>query len=280
MLNYRHGVHAGNFADVLKHVVLTNLLEAMVAEPSPLCYLESHAGAGGYDLTDAAVQRRRAFESGIGRLWRETQVPGAVAGYLAAVRAANAGGELSRYPGSPALAHALLRSRDQMVLYELHAAEASLLRRRFAGDGRVDVHHRDGLEALSTLAPPREGRLLALIDPPYERREEYAAVATALTMAWQRYPTGCYALWYPVVARDTTERFLRELVAGGLRRVLRLELNVRHDGGPPGMRGAGMVLVNPPPPLAMQLEPALAWLGERLPTGVGGGVRSEWLVPE
>lgn len=279
MLSYRHGFHAGNAGDVLKHAALAAALSLLTRKDRPLCYLESHAGAGRYDLAAARAQKTGEYRAGIGRLWDRADAPAALAPYLQAVRAENPDGVLRRYPGSPAVAATLLRPDDRLVLMELNANDGEALRAAFHHDHRVAVHRRDGYEGLVALVPPRERRGLALVDPSYEVESDYDDVVTAVAAAHARWPGGGYAIWYPLLEGGRAKRLERALAGTGLRRILCSELRVdRRDG--PGMKGAGMLWVNPPYTLDVALRDLLPWLSRTLGEGGTGLHRLEWLVGE
>jgi 23S rRNA (adenine2030-N6)-methyltransferase len=279
MLSYRHGFHAGNAGDVLKHATLAAALALLTRKDKPLCYLESHAGAGRYDLGDARAQKTGEHRAGIGRLWDRTDAPAALEPYLRVVRAHNPDGALRVYPGSPAIAAALLRPDDRLVLMELNANDGDALRAALLSDRRVAVHRRDGYEGLVALVPPRERRGLALLDPSYEVESDYANVVATVAAAHARWPAGCYAIWYPLLDRPLSRRLARALVATGLRRILCAELRVDARDGP-GMKGAGMLWVNPPFTLDAALGAMLPWLSRTLAHDGAGLHRLEWLVGE
>ena len=279
MLSYRHGFHAGNAGDVLKHAALAAALALLTRKDKPLCYLESHAGAGRYDLADARAQRTGEHRAGIGRLWDRDDAPAALEPFLRAVRAENPDGVLRRYPGSPAVAARLLRPDDRLVLMELNANDGETLRAAFRDDRRVAVHRRDGYEGLVALVPPRERRGLALLDPSYEVESDYADVVTTVVAAHARWPGGCYAIWYPLLGDGRARRLGRALGATGLRRILCGELTVDGRDGP-GMKGAGMLWVGPPFTLDAALRDMLPWLARTLAAGGAGLHRLEWLVGE
>jgi 23S rRNA (adenine2030-N6)-methyltransferase len=279
MLSYRHGFHAGNAGDVLKHATLAAALARLTRKDKSLCYLESHAGAGRYDLADARAQKTGEHRAGIGRLWQQSDAPAALEPYLRVVRAQNPDGALRVYPGSPALAAALLRPDDRLVLMELNAADGDALRATFRDDPRVAVHRRDVYEGLVALVPPRERRGLALLDPSYEVESDYADVVSTVVAAHARWPGGCYAIWYPLLDRPLSRRLARALVATGLRRILCAELRVDARDGP-GMKGAGMLWVNPPFTLDAALTEMLPWLSRTLAHDGAGLHRLEWLVGE
>jgi 23S rRNA (adenine2030-N6)-methyltransferase len=276
MLSYRHAFHAGNFADVHKHAALVLGIEALRRKPAPFCVLDAWAGAGAYELSGQA-EVTGEWRDGIGKVLAERDPPPALATYLDRVRAANPDGELKQYPGSPALAAALLREHDRLVCLELHPADYDSLHKRFATDRRVHVHRRDAREGLPALVPPTEKRGLVLLDPPYEREEEYAEVPDALRRAHRRWPQGSYLLWYPLLAPGRHERMVEDLAAGDIRRVLVHEL--RLFPAATGLRGSGLLWINPPWQAGAALEQGGAWLVERLGAR-GAAARLEWRVPE
>ena len=283
MLSYRHAFHAGNPADVLKHAVLVRLIESLAGKETPFFYLDTHAGAGLYDLEDTRASRLREWREGVGRLWDATTVPAPLSGYLRLVREAQtdpAAPRPRRYPGSPWLVRRLLRPGDRMVLCELHPADHPALRERFSGDRQVAVHHRDGYEALKALLPPAERRGLVLLDPAYELPGEWERAAEGLANAWRRWPTGGLALWYPLLAHGPEVRLYRNVEEAGLRKVLRFELRVRPADSPAGMNGAGLLLVNPPWRLDGELAGWLPWLRRQLAPQGQAGESVDWLVPE
>lgn len=272
MLSYRHSFHAGNYADVLKHLVLVRILRYQIQKPKPLLYLDTHAGAGGYALTSAHASKTGEFENGIGRLWTRSDLPEVVADYVDLVRQFNDGEALHHYPGSPWFAQQLLRSTDRIVLHDLHPAELGLLRERFQADRRIRCQGEDGFQGCIARLPPLERRGLVLIDPPYELKEDYQRVVDTLVGAHARFASGCYALWYPLVERQRIARLEKALVASGIRRILLLELGVRTDRPGYGMTASGMVVINPPFSLAAEMVPALEYLA----TTLGEGGQGYW----
>ncbi|HYC66153.1 MAG TPA: 23S rRNA (adenine(2030)-N(6))-methyltransferase RlmJ [Reyranellaceae bacterium] len=262
-MNYRHVFHAGNFADVLKHTVLVELLRLLTAKDKKLFVLDTHAGAGGYDLggKDAA----RTGEAGLG-LARASEAakrgaPPAVARYLAAVgayeRKFSARGH---YPGSPRLIRAALRPGDRFVACELHPAESLALKREFAGDKAVEVRVADGYQAMKALLPPTERRGLVLIDPPFEVTDEFERLARALRQGLRRFATSCYAVWYPLKDEAAAEAF----VAGFAKeKFLRLELSVA-PSAPGKLAACGMLVLNPPWKFEEAMRAALPWIAGAL----------------
>jgi 23S rRNA (adenine2030-N6)-methyltransferase len=273
-MNYRHGYHAGNFADVLKHTALCELLRLLTAKDKKLFVLDTHAGAGGYDLSSGLARRTGEAEAGIARLAATPRagMPAAVVRYLAAVVAYDrkfgpAGVGLRRYPGSPRLVRAALRPGDRFIACELQPAEALALKREFAGDRAVEVRQSDGYKVLKALLPPIERRGLVLIDPPFETADEFQRLLRALRQGVRRFATGCFALWYPI-KEEAAVAFAAELAAF---RPLVLEL--RLDGVEPGKLAAcALAVINPPWRFEEAMREALPWIAERLGPGVRAAI--------
>jgi len=278
-LNYRHVFHAGNFADVFKHAVVTLLLRSLARKDAPFCYCDTHAGAGRYDLQSEAARKTGEYRDGIQRIWDKTPLSG-LEDYLAAVRAMNPAGTLHYYPGSPAIARYLLRSQDRMVLIEQHPEECERLNVEFAGDRRVTVHRQDGYAALKAFLPPREKRGLVLIDPPYESMNEYAQAVDGLRVAHTRWSTGVFAVWYPIKDRAPVRGFHRQLTASGIRKMLVAELCPYPADSAFRLNGSGIVIVNPPWQVDETLAALLPRLLEVLRQNRSGRVELFWLVPE
>jgi len=277
-MNYRHAFHAGGFADVMKHAILAHLIGALGRKETPFGVLDTHAGAGRYDLAAPEAARTGEAREGVLRLLaslaadapREDEAA-LLAPYLDGLRAANPGWpELRTYPGSAALAHALLRPRDRLVAVELHPEEARALRRAFAHERQVAVHEADGYEALRAFLPPAERRGLVLIDPPYEEPDEFRRIARALPEALRRFRAGIFAIWYPIKDTGPVERFLAELAALG-RPALAAELYRFPPDDPARLNGTGMAILNPPWKLDETLAALLPALAGRL--GAEGGTR-------
>jgi 23S rRNA (adenine2030-N6)-methyltransferase len=279
MLSYRHVCHAGNHADVLKHAVLVRMLEYLKQKDKPFLFIDTHAGAGLYQLTSPGAQKNREFDGGIGRLLECGQLPAQLETYVGLIKSLNRHQALQHYPGSPSLAGALLRPGDRARLFELHAEEFQALGSLFRGERRIKVEQQDGFRALPGLLPPAQRRALVLIDPPYKRKRDYAAAVTALQAAWRRFPTGLYLLWYPVVQRTLVDRLERDLKASGVRDVLLAELAVA-PAGRGGMHASGLIIVNPPWTLQPQLPGLLAFLATVLGLQGQGSYRLETLVAE
>jgi 23S rRNA (adenine2030-N6)-methyltransferase len=273
-MNYRHGYHAGNFADVLKHVALCELLRLLTGKDKKLFVLDTHAGAGGYDLSSRPARRTGESEAGIVRLMAASRAgtPPAVARYLAAVAAYDrkfgaADGGLTHYPGSPRLIRSALRPGDRFVACELHPAEALALKREFAGDRAVEVRQADGYKVLKAVLPPPERRGLVLIDPPFETVDEFEHVLRALRQGLRRFATGCYALWYPI-KDEAAAAFVQALAASS---PLTLELRLG-DAEPGRLAACGLAVVNPPWRFAEAMREALPWIAAQLGPAVSAVV--------
>ena len=291
-MNYRHAYHAGNFADVLKHSVLFALIQALEAKDTPFAFIDTHAGSGCYALDSEEAGKTGEYRDGIARLlFPDLHQPANAAGttlppllrhWLDTILSlpGNENG-LKLYPGSPLQAARAMREIDSAQLCELHPDEAASLRELFHHDRRVHVHNRNGYEALKALLPPKEKRGLVLIDPPYEAQEaEYRLSETALKTALQRWPTGIYAVWYPIKLRSQVQPFLRGLQHGGAgaRRVLRAELLVRPDDSPLRLNGSGMVILNAPWNLDQVLREPLRAMAQLLSQERAATWRLDWLL--
>lgn len=279
MLSYRHAFHAGNFADVFKHILLLQLLHSLRRKDKPFCVFDTHAGAGRYDLQALAAARNREFAAGIGALWPAPVLGTELGDYRDQVRALNPDGALRYYPGSPWLSRALLRPGDRLLLTELHPGDYPLLKATFAGDRQVAVHHADGYASLKAFLPPPERRGLVFIDPAFERRDEFERLRAAVQTIHQRWPGGIVALWYPILERIPSQRWQRQLQELGIPAILCAELGLQPYDAPRGLHGTGMVIINPPWQFDQMLGRLLPELLERLGGGVHGQTRLDWLVP-
>ena len=267
MLSYRHAFHAGNHADVLKHCILVQLLRYLNQKDKPYWFVDTHAGAGRYLLDSEYATKTAEFESGIGRLWQRTDLPTMVADYVAQIRAMNSDGRLRHYPGSPWLAHDLMRSDDRLRLFELHSTDVRLLDKTFAkASARVTLHQADGFQELKSILPPPPRRGVVLIDPAYEDKRDYLRVVAALKEGVSRFATGTFAIWYPQVQRGDARQLpqkLRKLPVKWLDARLTIHAPAA-DGF--GMHGSGMFIVNPPWTLANDLRETLPFLTKVLAT--------------
>jgi 23S rRNA (adenine2030-N6)-methyltransferase len=278
MLSYRHAFHAGNFADVFKHVLLALLIRALQRKDKPFCVLDTHAGAGRYGLDSVSAGKNREFADGIGRLWDQPGLSPELGEYLDRVRALNPDGALRWYPGSPRIAHDLLRPDDRMVLTELHPADHALLKAEFTADRRVAVHHADGYASLKAFLPPPERRGLVLLDPAYELKSEFDRLVEAIRLIHRRWAGGIVAVWYPILDRAPSLRFQQTLRESGIPAILCAELGLYPYDGPPGLHGCGMIIINPPWRLDETLNRLLPELLRWLRVGDAGQTRLEWLA--
>ncbi|MBL9212527.1 MAG: 23S rRNA (adenine(2030)-N(6))-methyltransferase RlmJ [Opitutaceae bacterium] len=290
-MNYRHHFHAGNFADVMKHALFVRLLRALQRKEKGILYLDTHAGRGRYDLAAAAagdtLARRPEWPDGIGRLWAlpAGDVPAGLGDYLALVRdfdrrAGNLDGAPRFYPGSPWLAHALARPVDRLVFCEKHPAECGALRAEFAGLPRVAVQEDDGYTAVRALLPPRERRALLLMDPPFEEPDEFARLATALAEGLQRFPSGTYAIWYPLTARAKADAFLNAVRNLAPPPALALELDIAGADAAIKLKGCGVLVLNPPWQFEAEARAIVTALAGLLAQAPGAAARVQWIVPE
>jgi len=292
MLSYRHAFHAGNDADVIKHVGLCALLAALNRKDKPYLYLETHGGAGSYNLSNRLATHTEEAATGIKLLWGRAfkNAPPGFEQYLGLVQQFNAGGRLRRYPGSPWLASELLRPADRGVLAELHPVDEGKLVRLLRDDLRFTVVQEDGYELLRSLLPPVERRALAFIDPSYETRDELQRLHKGLVEGRKRFATGVYAIWYPIGTKHHAENIVSHVARAarsGVRpsktldvRWERADPHMRADGTP-GMQGCGLVIINPPFGLDETLHRELTFTAQLLePERRDPAIRIEWPVPE
>ncbi len=286
-MNYRHAFHAGNFADVHKHAVLTRILHYLREKQAAFRVVDTHAGAGLYDLTGPEAQRSGEWRDGIARLM-QASLPADAAALIApfreAVAALNASDQLARYPGSPALARAFLRPQDRLTACELEPQAAAALSRNLRGDPRIKTIAIDGWTALSAYLPPKERRGLVLVDPPFEDEREFARLADGLALAHRRWATGIYMIWYPIKGRVQPDALAKRLRRFGIAKVLRSELIVAPLSDPSRLNGSGLIVVNPPwtleKELAVLLPALLHMLRREDQTGFKGNYRLDWLAGE
>lgn len=279
-MNYRHAFHAGNHADVLKHVVLLGLCDALMAKPAPMFFWDVHAGAGVYDLGAEEAIKTGEFEGGVARLTAPENT--LLRDYLDALEACRAQCGENTYPGSPWLLQHRMRAEDRLVCTELHPDIVPLLRETLRGDARASVHEADGYEKLRAFLPPRDGAIrlnrgLVLIDPPYEAQlAEFEQAFKMLGEALQRWAQGVYVLWYPIKQRRELARIYREAAALPAKSLLAVELLVREDNSPLRLNGSGLFIWNAPYQFDRRIAPALEELSSSLADGVSMS-RMEWL---
>lgn len=271
-MNYRHSFHAGNFADVLKHLVVLEILDYLLQKPKPICYVDTHAGRGLYDLSSVATGKTQEAALGIGLIRSQTEIPEHVAKYLAIIATINSdyGSQDKYYPGSPLMARHCLRADDRMVLGELHPDELAILKALFQGEPRAALHHLDAYQGLKAFLPPFERRGLVLIDPAFEVKDEFARIVAGLEQALQRFITGVYAIWYPIKDETAVKQFIGELRRLSGDRVLTVSLQPYADDYAFGLKACGMAVLNPPWQLAQKLTALMPWLWRALsPHGQG-----------
>lgn len=279
MFAYRHQFHAGNYADVLKHALLTRLLLALAKKSKPFCYVDTHAGIGRYDLQHEWARKNAEFADGIGRLWSLPRVPALIEPYMKIVRGENDDGQLRFYPGSPLIARRLLRDDDRAVLSELNAKDHALLADCFAHDRHVNVQALDGYQTLKAHLPPKERRGLVLIDSSFDRAGEFARLVDGLRTGHERFATGVFVLWYPLMTPGAVQHFERSLVGTGIRRMLKCELSVHPSSWQSSLRGCGLIVVNPPFGFDAEARQIVTWLVPVLQQSTGSG-QVQWLVGE
>ena len=282
-MNYQHEFHAGNFADVFKHAVLCRILHYLRGKPAAFRVIDTHAGAGLYELTGEKAMRGGEWQGGIGRLMA-AQLPSAIAAllspYLEVVRAVNDRDRLRVYPGSPALARAWLRPQDRLIACELEPKAAVSLHRNLRGDSRIKTLTVDGWTALNAYVPPKERRGVVLVDPPFEADHDFPRLASGLAAAHRKWATGIYTLWYPIKGRRDPDALAKRVRRLALAKALRAEVLVTPLSDPSRLNGAGIIVVNPPWTLESELSALLPALSGILGRDGKGGFRLDWLIGE
>lgn len=282
-MNYRHGFHAGNFADILKHVMLMRILTHLNGKDKPYRIIDTHAGAGRYDLGSDEALRTHEWRDGVARL---DQAPLASAAenlltpWRAALSAARALYGPDAYPGSPWLCRQAMRADDRLIAAELHENTYRKLAQTIGRDSRCKALAIDGWVALGANVPPKERRGLVLIDPPFEEKDEFATLAASFIAAWRKWPTGTYALWYPVKDQRAVDGFIEAVTEAGIGRLLRLEIDVDRPEAAGGLGATGLLVVNPPWLLTQEAETLLPALTERLAQGPRPRYRCEAIRPD
>lgn len=315
MLSYLHAFHAGNFADVIKHVVLLDVLDYLCQKSKPIRYIDTHAGAGLYPLGQKHMQQLKEYQQGILKLWpaspkSTTDVPAPIARYLEAIRQWNSSPKLKQYPGSPALAYQQLRAQDQLHLAELHGSTFRQLNKQIKENFQLKASPRsenteerdndsttrttplktnkpkvltfqtDGFKHVSACLPPQKGRACVLIDPAYEVKSDYKTVVNAVVEGHKRCHTGTFLVWYPIIQRPQVQQMKQQFRQAGLPNTDCLEFRVRKDSSTPGMSGSGLILVNAPWNLKSRLKPALDFLKTALAEDKPASWHMEQLVGE
>ena len=282
-MNYRHAFHAGNFADVVKHTILTRILAYLMKKDAAFRVIDTHAGLGIYDLFGDQAEKTGEWQDGIGRLIH-VKLPGDVAEplapYLDAVKAQNPDGNLRYYPGSPFITRHMLRPQDRLMAFELHPIDADRLKENFAGDFQTRVTQLDAWDIFGTHLPPKEKRGLVLVDPPFEEKGEFSRMVQSLQKAQNRWPGGTYAYWYPIKEPGEVDVYVKALKATGIPKILRIELTIRPPSEPPRLYGTGMIVVNPPYVLEQEMRVLLPVLAELLSDQGRGKWSVDWVARE
>ncbi|OCG71692.1 rRNA methyltransferase [Gilliamella sp. Occ3-1] len=280
MLSYRHSYHAGNHADVLKHIVLTLCIESLKEKEKPFLYLDTHSGAGRYLLRSEHAEKTGEYLSGINLLWQQSNIPELLNTYISVLRRYNPFEEIKYYPGSPLIAKQLLREQDKLNLTELHPTDYPLLKQEFSKDKRTKVLREDGFSQLKSKLPPLSRRGIILIDPSYEIKDDYQKIPAALFEAYKRFATGVYLIWYPVVSRTQTQKMIDNIINLGIKRISQFELAIKPDNDQKGMTASGMIVINPPWKLHEQMHTILPWLKTTLNVEQTGNFIIRELVSE
>ena len=280
MFSYRHAFHAGSHADILKHLTLIHLVEYLQEKPGALTLVDTHAGAGIYSLEDGFASVSKEAEGGIFRLMKYKEagnpIPESVQNYLDYILAENIDGQLKTYPGSPFILARLLRPQDRLKLFELHPKEIDILRHNISElkqSKQIDIYSENSFNRLKGLLPPPSRRGIVLIDPSYEDKQDYRYLEVAMDEALQRFATGCYAIWYPVLSRRESAALpdrLKKIAAAYKRSWLHTELRVENAPGERRLQASGMFIINPPWTLEKHLAQALPTLTKALEINGGG----------
>lgn len=281
-MNYRHSYHAGSYTDVVKHVILTALIISLYRKDTPFCYIDTHAGAGYYDLLSEFSKKTREYEGGIEKVIRMENPPALIKRYLDCVHQINNSltaskfSSLQYYPGSPMIARCLARPHDRIIACELQPQEYQALKTAFAGDKQVAVHHTDGFLGLKAFLPPRERRGIVLIDPPYEDPDEFTRIAHSLASAIKRFDTGIYAIWYPIKEKSKIAHYYRVLESTLDLPIFTIELTIYPDL-PQHLNGCGLTIINPPWQFPETMNEILPWLWKALTINEQGAYHTAML---
>jgi 23S rRNA (adenine2030-N6)-methyltransferase len=278
-MNYRHIYHAGNFADVFKHCVLIVLAQSLLKKTGPILFLETHAGIGKYDLTSAVAQKTREYENGATRIYNLHNNLPTIKTYQNIIHIINAHTKtLHFYPGSPLIIRYLMRTQDYMALIELHQEDIKLLKRCFYQDQQVAVHLANGYHSLKAFLPPKHGRSLILIDPPFEEKNEFEQIITGLQIALKRFSNGVYMIWYPIKNTSKTKDFYKKLKTIECKNILAIELTISKTVVNSGLNSCGLIIINIPWQLELKLKPVISWLSRTLALDPTGEYKIKWLI--
>lgn len=280
MLSYRHIYHAGNHADILKHIVVSEICKHLIKKDAPFFYLDTHAGIGKYALDSDKAQKNKEYQSGIARLFEEKNLPEPIEALLDIVRDMNPNSSLTYYPGSPKIVDYYVRQKDKLHLCELHPNDYPILAALFPNKRKANVVKDNGFDAVKAMLPPPQKRGFVLMDPPYEVKKDYQYVVQALVDGIKRFPQGTYAIWYPVLGRKQANDLLKAVEATKIRNVLLLEMNIRDTEKERGMAGSGMIIVNPPWTLEKEANQFLPVLTKLLAEDDQANYQVQWITPE
>lgn len=278
MLSYRHSFHAGNFADVLKHVVLVEILEHLIQKASPFEYIDTHSGAGLYDLRTEDAQKLQEHAKGIDQL-NGKDFP-ELARYFEVIQSQNPPNSLNVYPGSPVIAQYFLRPQDRAWLFELHPQDYELLSTHMTNSKRIKCQRENGFTGLKALLPPTSRRALVLVDPSYEIKSDYERVVEQVVNGYKKFSTGVYAIWYPVVDRYRVDTMETRLLESNIKNIQRFELGIGKETAERGMTASGMIVINPPWTLLKRMSILLPKLGQKLTQDDELHFRCDVLAPE
>lgn len=281
-MNYLHSYHAGNFCDVVKHICLIALIESLKRKNTPFCYIDTHAGAGMYDLFSEFSEKTKEYENGIEKIIQHNNPPDLIRKYLQIIHILNNKlthskmSSLRYYPGSPQIAREIIRPHDRIIASELHPNEYRALKNNFLGDTQVAIHHMDGFLGLKAFLPPKERRGLVMIDPPYEDPDEFMHIARLLPIALKRFETGIYAIWYPVKEQSHVDKFYDTVKKNINNPVFTIELTIYPDI-PHHLNGCGMAIINPPFQFDDTMKNTLPWVWKALSINDQGKLETGFL---
>jgi len=278
-MNYRHIYHSGNFADVFKHCILIMLAQSLLKKDNPIFFLDTHAGIGKYDLTSEVAQKTREYENGVARIYNLHNCLSTIQTYQNIIHAINAHTKALRfYPGSPLIMRQLMRTQDYMILTELHQEDVKLLKHCFHRDQQVAVHLANGYQGLKAFLPPKHGRGLILIDPPFEEKNEFEQITTGLQIALKRFPKGIYMIWYPIKDPIEIKDFYKKLKTIECKDILAIELTISKNIVNFGLTSCGLIIINVPWQFELELNPVVSWLGRILAIDPTGECKIKWLI--
>lgn len=275
MFAYRHHFHAGNFADVFKHALLSQLILSLQKKEQPIIYVDTHAGIGDYDLTHPWAVKNKEFVQGVGRIFGCVDCPSEIAPYLGILSKDNESGDLLKYPGSPIIARSLLREQDRLILNEFNASDSAQLKLVSQGWSKTEIRSEDGFRLTKSVLPPKERRGLIFMDPSYDRPAEFERVGSAVEIGLRKFATGVYAIWYPVMTELVTRELIQRLKKAGSKTLLRSEIHLSKTSFPGLMSACGLLIVNPPYQFESVADVIGLWLLDRFESSKDGRILNE-----